>query len=565
MITRILIVAELICLVFWGLSFNGLASAQEQVTETLTPTMVSTDGAVDLSPTPDLATAEVPSILPPSETATEDPTSTPTLEPTLAPTVDSPTQVYSPDEVLVRLDPSISHDEVLACLAGIGASVRSEIPELNVLTLQVPVGTVMDSLVLVKTCSGVLDAGPNYYMDVSSVIPNDPAFQLNLQPGLLDIQAPQGWDYNTGAPWIVIAIVDTGIDNTHSDLAGKIVPGFNFLNPGLFPLDDNGHGSEVAGIAAAMTDNGIGVAGVSWGARIMPVKVLNSSGVGTISDIAAGIRWAVDNGAQVINLSLGGTNTLPVLEDAINYAYSKGVIVVAASGKTGTDVVDYPAIYPHVIGVGAVDNADNRAVFSNFGLGLDVVAPGVEIYSTTIGNAYTRQSGTSMAAPYVSGLAAILRGMPGNDSVDQITLQIESSARDLGAPNPDIFYGYGLIQVDHAIQAAWTPTPTNTSVPQPTATAVLSIATSRPSPSATPTMTATIPAAATPTQTRQATPTLLSLAPTASPGVPVQANSEGTMSSSSSSVTPVFLVFLGLLIGGGLVWLVVWMVRRRRM
>ncbi len=197
----------------------------------------------------------------------------------------------------------------------------------------------------------------------------------------------------------------------------------------------------------------------------MPVKVLNSSGNGSFLNVADGIIWATDHGAQVINLSLGGVSSSLVLQDSINYAYGKGVVLIAAAGNTGSNFVLYPARYPNVIAVGAVDITNNRMGISNFGPELDVVAPGASIYSTVIGG-YDYKSGTSMAVPYVSGLAAILRGYPAGYTPAAIALEIESSALDLGIPGVDNLYGYGLIQMDHAIQMVYgTATPTTTSIP----------------------------------------------------------------------------------------------------
>jgi subtilisin family serine protease len=191
----------------------------------------------------------------------------------------------------------------------------------------------------------------------------------------------------------------------------------------------------------------------------MPVKVLDSFGNGSFANVAAGITWATDHGAQVINLSLGGASASTVLQDAVNYAYGKGVVLVAAAGNTGSNFVLYPARYPNVIAVGAVDSTNNRAGFSNYGPELDLVAPGASIYSTVIGG-YDYKSGTSMAAPYVSGLAAILRSI--NNSPASIIFEMESSALDLGTTGFDVSYGFGLIQMDAALKLALPPTATPT-------------------------------------------------------------------------------------------------------
>ena len=207
-----------------------------------------------------------------------------------------------------------------------------------------------------------------------------------------------------------------------------------------------------------ISNNRVGIAGISWGARIMPIKVLNAYGNGSFADVAAGIAWAADHGAQVINLSLGGTSPSSVLEDAVNYAYGRGVILVAAGGNMGSNSVLFPAAYPHVIAVAATDGSNKKANFSNFGPEIDVAAPGVSIYSTVIGNVFGYMSGTSMSTAYVSGLAAILRGILNNSNPDKIAQEIETTSLDLGVRGWDEQYGYGLIQLDAAIQFALTST-----------------------------------------------------------------------------------------------------------
>ena len=378
---------------------------------------------------------------------------------------------YSPDVVLVKIDPALAGNTFKQCLNSVNASVGSQIKEIDVLRVIVPKGEVTKATASLSECPGVSYAEPDYIATTADTIPNDPAWVY--QYGLVAIHAPQGWDDNTGSPSVTIAIVDTGVDLTHPDLAGKIVPGYDFVNSDNIPQDDNGHGTHVAGIAAAITNNGIGVAGVSWGARIMPVKVLDASGSGSIDNVALGIIWAAENGADVINLSLGcGVLTCPTLpltlEAAVNFAYGKGVTLVAAAGNLNSDFVYYPARLPHVIAVAATDQSNHRWLLSNFGPEVDVSAPGSGIYSTYRGNIYSYLSGTSMSTAFVSGLAAILRGLPNYSSPDQVTGALETSALDLGTPGRDDLYGFGLIQVDAAInafQATPTPTFTPTSTP----------------------------------------------------------------------------------------------------
>jgi thermitase len=379
--------------------------------------------------------------------------------------------VYEPDEVLIRFKKSATEENIMQCVSSSNTTVLSSIEELNVWVVQVPLGKVAESIAAITACPDVRNAEPNYMASIADTIPSDPSW--NLQKVNLDnIHAPQGWDYSTGSAAVTIAIVDSGVDLSHADLASKIVPGYDFVNGDSIPQDDFGHGTHVAGIAAAISNNGIGVTGISWGARIMPIKVLDAGGNGSFANVADGIVWATDHGAQVINLSLGGASSSTVLQDAVNYAYGKGVVLVAAAGNTGSNFILYPARYPNVIAVGAVDSSKNHAGFSNYGPELDLVAPGSSIYSTVIGG-YDYKSGTSMAAPYVSGLAAILRAYPAGYSPAGITLALESSALDLGAPGFDNLYGHGLIQMDHAIQLVYIPPiPTFTLTPIFTLTSV---------------------------------------------------------------------------------------------
>ncbi|MBN1451973.1 MAG: peptidase S8 [Anaerolineales bacterium] len=405
--------------------------------------------------------------VPPQEQAT--PTPTPTKpapgtdqedrslpEPEAAKSQDFPpsevvTGAHVSDEVIVRFKPATRTARIQECLEDTQTSIASEIEAIGALVLKVPDGEVGRALPRVRACAGVLYVEPNFILQAADTIPNDTGW--NNQYGLVNIRAPQGWDFATGSTAVTIAIVDTGVDYGHLDLAGKLLAGYDFVNGDPNPQDDNGHGTHVAGIAAAASNNGSGVAGVSWGARILPVKVLDAFGNGTYADTASGIIWAADNGAQVINLSLGGDSPSSVLADAVNYADGQGAILVAAAGNTGINSVLYPARYPNVLAVAATDNADNRAGFSNYGPEVDLAAPGVDIYSTWPGG-YGYDSGTSMSAPFVTGLVAILYGLPGNASPDGIAWQMESTALDIESAGWDQYSGYGLIQMDAAIRAA---------------------------------------------------------------------------------------------------------------
>jgi len=256
---------------------------------------------------------------------------------------------------------------------------------------------------------------------------------------------------------ITIAVVDTGVDIDHPDLSENIVDGYDFVGNDSNADDDNGHGTHVAGIAAAIPNNGTGIAGVAGGARIMPVKVLNENGEGNSLDIYLGIVYAVNHGADVINLSLGSIYPSLLIEEAVEYAFQNDVVVVAATGNHASNVT-FPAAFKGVIGVGAVDYYDGNkfklADFSNTGDEVDLTAPGVDIMSTVPyeldifdGNqdGYELKNGTSMAAPFVTGMAALLRAESDLRSYEQIQQILEETAVDVGDEGKDSLYGAGVV------------------------------------------------------------------------------------------------------------------------
>ena len=285
--------------------------------------------------------------------------------------------------------------------------------------------------------------------------PNDPRYPEQWH--LPSVSAPQAWDVTTGSSQVTIAVIDTGVDYNHPDLAGRCVAGYNYVMRNSDPMDDNGHGTHVAGIAAAVGNNSTGVAGMDWQARIMPLKVLDASGAGYDSDVAAAIRYAADNGARVINLSLGGPDYSYALAEAVNYAYNRGATVVAASGNGGSSV-SYPAACDHAIAVGALDSANALAYFSNRGPALDLTAPGVSILSTVPGG-YQRMSGTSMASPVVAGCASLVLAAHPAYTSSQVESALKSGATDLGSPGFDTDFGYGKVNADAAVSGEQPPPP----------------------------------------------------------------------------------------------------------
>lgn len=444
---------------------------------------------------------------------------------------------YVPGEVIVKFGKDVSSEARLAVLRAKDV-VLADILLLSdyVLVRFSPEKDVLAVASSLKKHLLIESAEPNYYRCAYGT-PNDPLYIYQWH--FPQIQMPAAWDKSTGEG-VIVAVVDTGVayeDYRHyrqaPDLAGTVfVPGWDCINWDAHPNDDHSHGTHVAGTIAQTTNNGLGAAGIAYRAQIMPVKVLDRDGVGTDRTVANGIKWATDQGAQVINLSLGSPDSSGVLFTAVNYAYSHGVIVVAAAGNDGRARVHYPAAYEHAIAVGAVRFDETLTRYSNHGLALDIVAPGGDtnvdqnrdgyvdgVLQQTF-NPRTRKvadfeywlfQGTSMAAPHVSGVAALLIAYGNVTSPDEIQAAIQSTAKDLGSAGWDLRYGHGLVQADAALlygAATSTPTATATATPTPTSTSTATpTATMTSTPTATPTATATSTPTLTPTTTSTSTPT----------------------------------------------------------
>ncbi|MEX2457940.1 MAG: S8 family serine peptidase, partial [Actinomycetota bacterium] len=301
------------------------------------------------------------------------------------------------------------------------------------------------------------DAQVNYVRETSA-LPNDPALYYGDQEYLKTMRLPAAWNLTKGTSTKTIAILDTGIDTNHPDLASRIKPGFNAITGGANVEDDNGHGTFVAGVAAGISNNGRGIASAAWAAGILPVKVLNADGEGTDADIAEGITWAADHGASVINLSLGGPGFSSVLNSALNYAFSKKVIVVAAAGNDGSRVANYPAAFGGVIAVTATDSdlGSTFAYFSNHGWWVDVAAPGMNIVSTMAGPGedYAIGDGTSFAAPLVAGVAFLMRLRYPTMPVGTVNHRLRTTSQDHGPYGFDPFYGAGRVDAYAALGGA---------------------------------------------------------------------------------------------------------------
>ncbi|MFQ6069483.1 MAG: S8 family peptidase [Candidatus Aminicenantales bacterium] len=383
---------------------------------------------------------------------------------------------YVPGEVLVKFKSYFSPQMAEARIAAYEARKIKKIPRLNIYQIQIPAyTTVMDMVSLLNQNPDVEYAEPNYIGHIA-VTPNDAFF--NWQYALYnsgqeiwdngpqgtpraDIRATEAWEETKGVSDIIVAVLDTGVDMTHPDIDENIYSaGRDFVNDDYDATDDHGHGTHVAGIIGAETNNNRGIAGVTWNCRILPVKVADSNGDVVNSALVDGIRWAADNGAGVINLSLGGDVPSQAVEDALLYAYDKNIVIAAAAGNDGGPVL-YPAAYDeYCLAVAATDYNDQNPWWSNFGPQIDVAAPGVKVlslvptWSTGPEFPYDWKDGTSMSTPHVSGLAALVKGIKPWLENWEIMQIIRFSADDVNSsqyPGKDEYIGYGRINMEKAL------------------------------------------------------------------------------------------------------------------
>jgi hypothetical protein len=377
------------------------------------------------------------------------------------------------DAIQVRLQPGIDRAEIADNLNQAGYEIVDELPLTGIIIVRPMRRTrslsVENESSTLGSIPGIDWAYPDYPV-YATAVPNDPLYQHQWHYSAISL--PEAWDITTGeASPVIVAVIDTGIRPEHEDLLGKTVPGWDYVDGDADPTDlpsstkNYSHGTHVAGTVAAATDNGIGVAGTSWGAQIMPIRVLGPDGSGSSSNVAEGIMFAVENGADVINLSLGlAAHPGPAMEGAVQYAYSRGVTLVAASGNDNGARVLYPAAFPEVIAVSATDSDNELAGYSNCGPEITVAAPGgtplYQVLSTGYSSAtpatdkYFLSFGTSMATPHVSGLAALLISARGRMSPASIAELISATSMDLGGDGYDTRFGAGLINAYAALAGA---------------------------------------------------------------------------------------------------------------
>ena len=388
---------------------------------------------------------------------------------------------WVPNEIVVKFQGGLSKERITQINRRHGASVLHTSPFAGFKRISVPVGRTAGEMV--EIYSHELDveyAELNYYA-YAFFVPNDTlySYQWHFNDANAGINIEPVWDITAGDPNIIVAVLDTGVayENYKNflqapDLANTIfVAGYDFVNGDEHSNDDDGHGTHVTGTLAQSTNNSLGTAGIAHNCSIMPVKVLSRRGVGSYTDIAAGIYFATDNGADIINMSLGGVSDSTTLRNAVAYAYNQGVTIICAAGNDYEygNPPAYPAAYDqYCIAVGATTLGQSRAYYSNTGSYLDLAAPGGDIRFDQDGDGYkdgvlqqtfylnpkdwryVYYQGTSMAAPHVSGIAALLisTGVTGPDSIREA---LENTARDLGAPGWDEEYGRGLVDAYAAL------------------------------------------------------------------------------------------------------------------
>lgn len=315
--------------------------------------------------------------------------------------------------------------------------------ESEVVTVKVPKNEIEEYVEKFEKRNDVLYVEPDYVVERGSV-PNDPYFSDQWYHQV--IQTPQAWQKTYGSEQIIVAIIDDGIDVTHKDLTNQIVRPYDFVNSSSTNIRAGKHGTHVAGIVAASMNNQLGGIGIAPQTKIMPINVFNGDKAYT-SDIIKAIQYAVQNGANIINFSLGMPTFSKELEEAIQSAYKSGVLIIAASGNDSNSEKFYPASYREVISVSATDQKDQLADYSNYGSDIDLSAPGTQILSTLPNGMYGFFSGTSMAAPIVAGAAALLWSMEPDLSRDEVAERLLKSVDDLGAAGKDIYYGHGRVNL----------------------------------------------------------------------------------------------------------------------
>lgn len=357
---------------------------------------------------------------------------------------------HIPGELLVGLRAGTSPQQAEALSRRFGFTVVEAIAAIRVVRVSLPEAALDAVAQALARSPEVRFVERNLVFD-PVLVPNDPEYPKQWH--LPRIRAPQAWDLvSVAAGGVVIAIVDSGVDPYHPDLASRLVAGYNTYDASTNTADVYGHGTEVAGAAAAATDNALGLAGVAGWSAIMPIRVTNGNGRATSANIASGVVWAADHGAGVVNLSFNGIAGNATVLSAAQYAVQRGSLVVAAAGNCGC--LDATAETPFVLSVSATDENDSIAYFSSTGSYVDIAAPGTNILTTALGGTYLSDSGTSLASPIVAGVAALMLAAKPSLTPAVVTQLLEATAGDGGPTGYDTAYGYGRVDAFAAVSAA---------------------------------------------------------------------------------------------------------------
>jgi|SRR5579863_6532629 len=367
------------------------------------------------------------------------------------------TRPHVPSRLLVGFRQGVPDAQVDAVVQSLQGGGREQIPGTSVQVVSLPANADENAVSnAFKNRPEVEFVEFDEVVPVSTVTPDDPSYSSWQSPYLSQISAPAAWSSSTGSASVVIAIIDTGVNGTHPDLASKMVAGWNIYDKNSDTSDVYGHGTEVAGTAAAETNNGLGVAGVCWQCLIMPVRVSDTKGTATYSAMASGISWAASHGAKVANLSYEASASSTVAQAAQGFVNAGGVVTIAA-GNEGIFISSPDN--PYVLTVGAIDTTNALYSWSNYGNIIDLVGPGC-VYTTTNGGGYGPACGTSFSAPVVAGVAALMFSANPTLTPASVMSMLDQSATDLGAPGWDTTFGWGDVNASGAVTLALTGTTT---------------------------------------------------------------------------------------------------------
>ncbi|MEM2872942.1 MAG: S8 family serine peptidase [Nitrososphaerales archaeon] len=350
--------------------------------------------------------------------------------------------------LLIKFKPGVSEQYKVGLLNSLGLEIEDEIPQTQVLKVSAP-QKAFQSIKSELLTNPLIDFVEEDFRIPPSIIPNDQYYSSQWHLG--KILAPQAWDISTGDSNVIIAVLDSGVDPNHPDLSSKLLQGYNFYDNNYNTTDVYGHGTKVAGVAAALTNNAIGVSSIGWQCSILPLRVTDTNGYAYSSLLTKALIYAADRGAKVAVISFaifGGS----MISDAAKYFMDKGGLVVAAGGNDNTNHTD--SDNPYIISVSATTSSDSRASFSSYGPYIDLSAPGSSIYTTIRGGSYGGASGTSFSAPLTAGLAALIFSANPSLTPAQVEQIMESTALDLGDPGYDVYYGYGRIDALGALTLA---------------------------------------------------------------------------------------------------------------